>query len=72
MLQVAIGAVLLIAGMVSVFPYPILGVPLITGGYLLVQNAPKGAAQELQGVFFGLGLLGVLATLVVGLLSILF
>lgn len=72
MLQVAIGAVLLVAGMVAVFPYPILGVPLIAGGYLLVQNAPKGAAQELQGVFFGFGLLGVIAIIVIGVLGAIF
>ncbi|ELT3992210.1 hypothetical protein ACXVSK_11390 [Pseudomonas aeruginosa] len=72
MLQVAIGAVLLVAGMVAIFPLPLLGVAAIASGYLLIKEAPPGAGQELQGVFFGLAILGLAATLVVGLLGILF
>ncbi|HCF5789872.1 hypothetical protein ACM7U2_06675 [Pseudomonas aeruginosa] len=44
----------------------------IASGYLLIKKAPPGAGQELQGVFFGLAILGLAATLVVGLLGILF
>ncbi|HBO2594028.1 TPA: hypothetical protein L4I31_000560 [Pseudomonas aeruginosa] len=72
MLQVAIGIVLLVTGMVAIFPLPLLGVAAIASGYLLIKKAPPGAGQELQGVFFGLAILGLAATLVVGLLGILF
>lgn len=44
----------------------------IASGYLLIKEAPPGAGQELQGVFFCLAILGLAATLVVGLLGILF
>ncbi|MBG4448739.1 hypothetical protein I5F71_02725 [Pseudomonas aeruginosa] len=72
MLQVAIGALLLVTGLVTFFPYPILGVPMLIGGGLLVQKAPKGAGQQLQGAFFGLALLGLAITLLAGLFDILF
>lgn len=72
MLQVAIGALLLVAGMVALFPLPVLGVPAIAAGYLLIRKAPPGAGQTLQGAFFGLALLGLAATLLVGLFGILF
>lgn len=72
MLQVAIGILLLVTGMVAIFPLPIVGVASIAGGYLLIKKAPPGAGQQLQGVFFGLAILGLAATMLVGLLGILF
>ncbi len=72
MLQVAIGILLLVTGMVAIFPLPIVGVAAIAGGYLLIKKAPPDAGQQLQGAFFGLAILGLAATLLVGLLGILF
>ncbi|MCQ4272084.1 hypothetical protein NA655_13735 [Pseudomonas kuykendallii] len=61
MLQVAIGALLLIAGMVGLFALSALGVPAIAAGYLLIRATWAG--QTLQGAFFGLALLGLAAPL---------
>ncbi|EJB8403821.1 hypothetical protein DZ929_006010 [Pseudomonas aeruginosa] len=72
MLQVAIGIVLLVTGMVAIFPLPLVGVAAIAGGYLLIKKAPPGAGEQLQGVFFGLAVLGIAATLLVGLFGMLF
>lgn len=72
MLQVAIGAILLICGMVGLLKYPLFGIPAIIAGYAIINSAPKGAASLLQGAFFGLAVLGMGVLALVGIADILF
>lgn len=72
MIQVYLGGILMVLGMVAIIAQPILGVAMIGGGYFLYQKSSSIQRHDATSLFFGFCLLCGAITTVVGLLSMIF
>lgn len=72
MLQVYLGGILMVLGMVALLASPVLGGLMIAAGYGLYKTTSKAVRADAESTFWGFGLLCGAILLLVGLFNTIF